>query len=208
MNSEDMEHAADSSKQERKPMAKALVAEIEALQRDRKSKVNKVKNLIGSMKELMICDDNASQVCSMLKTIQLLMDDASVLHKKVLPLLPFEEQNKQNEWFDSILKHYNGLVDDVQQWTTETRKLNPCTDLSNICEPVDGDAIYATSQGVCASDISPSVDVVSTTHHTQPSNVHLQAGMDSGNFENEIQPMDSASNISHKRSSVSTSHGS
>lgn len=203
MNSEDMEHAVDGSKRERKPTAKALVAEIEALQRDRKSKVNKVKNLIGSMKELMICDDNASQVCSMLKTIQLLMDDASVLHKRVLPLLPFEEQNKQNEWFDSILKHYNGFVYDVQQWTTETGKLNPCTDLSNICEPVVGEAIYATSQGVCGSDISPSVDVVSTT---QPS--HVQAGMDSGNFENEIQPTDSASNISRKRSSVATSHGS
>jgi len=53
-------------------------------------------------------------VCSMLKTIQVLMDDAIALHKGVLPLLPNEEQSKQNEWFDSILEHYNGFVDDVQ----------------------------------------------------------------------------------------------
>lgn len=204
MNSEDMEHAADSGKREHRPTAKALLAKIESLQKDRKSTVNRVKNMIVSMKELMKCDDNASQVSSMLKTMKLLMDDASVLHKRVLPLLPLEEQTKQNEWFDSISKHYNGFVKDVEQWMTETGKSNLCITPSGTHEPRLME-VDATSQGIRASDVSPSVEVVSTTHDTRLSNVHLQAGMDSGD---EIQPMDSVSNISSKRSTGVASHGS
>lgn len=63
MNLEEIEHAADSGKQELKPTAKAMAAEIEALQRDCNRKVNKVKNAIVSMKELIEFDDNASEVC-------------------------------------------------------------------------------------------------------------------------------------------------
>lgn len=46
------EQDADSGKRERKLTAKALVAKILLLQKDRKIKVNKVKGLIGCMKEM------------------------------------------------------------------------------------------------------------------------------------------------------------
>ncbi len=226
MNSEEMEHAADSGKQEHKPTAKAMAAKIEALQRDRKSKVNKVKNVIVSMKELMKCDDNASQVCLMLETIQLVMDDASVLHRNVLPLLPSEEQTKQNEWFDSVSKHYNGFVKDVEQWITEIGKWcntsvsnaqtidmhsaqsneNPCVAPSDSLETrtVESDA---TSQYIFESDVAPSVEVVSTTCNSLLLDACIQTEMYSGD---EVQPMDSVSNISSKRSTKvsSSSHGS
>lgn len=50
---EDEADAVMESKRERKLTAKAWELKIESLQRDRKSKVNKSKNVIASMKELM-----------------------------------------------------------------------------------------------------------------------------------------------------------
>lgn len=199
MNSEEMEHSANSGKRENKPTAKAMVAKIEAIQRDRKSKVNKVKNVIVSMKELMKCNYNASQVCSMLETILRLMDDASVLHRNLIPLLPPEEQTKQIEWFDSVSKCYNVFVKDVEQWMTETGKWcnisvsnaqaidtnsaqgneNPCIVPSDTLKHriVESDA---TSQYICESDVAPSVEVVSTTYKTRL-DAGLQNEMCSGN---------------------------
>lgn len=42
---------------------------IASLQRDRKSKVNKTKNVIISMKEFMQNDENSSKVYSLLETL-------------------------------------------------------------------------------------------------------------------------------------------
>lgn len=51
----------------------------------------------------------------MQKTIKVLMDDASVWHRNVLSLLPYEEQTRQNDWFDLDSQYYNGFVKDVEQ---------------------------------------------------------------------------------------------
>ncbi len=170
MNLEETEHAADSGKREHKPTAKAMAAKIEALQRDRKSKVNKVKNVIVSMKELMKCDDNASQVCLMLETIQLVMDDASVLHRNVLPLLPSEEQTKQNEWFDSVSKHYNGFVKDVEQWITEIG--NWCNTSVSNAQTIDTHSAQSNENPCVAPSDSLEPRTVESDATSQYSQVH------------------------------------
>lgn len=53
---------------EGKLTTKAWQLKVESLQRDYKSKVNKIKNVIGSMKYLMQNDENAFKVHSLLET--------------------------------------------------------------------------------------------------------------------------------------------
>ncbi len=55
----------------------------------------------------------------------------------------------------------------------------------------------ATSQYICESDVAPSVEVMSTKSNTLLLDACLQTEMDSGD---EVQPMESVSNISSKRS--------
>lgn len=38
------------------------------------------------------------------------------------PLLTNVEQDNQNEWFADVLKHNNGFIEDVKQWSSETRR--------------------------------------------------------------------------------------
>jgi len=64
MDADEPEHAAESSKREPKPTAKAVALEIETLQKDRKAKVNQMKHMILSMKDLLKCDGNAPKVRS------------------------------------------------------------------------------------------------------------------------------------------------
>lgn len=52
--------------------------------------MNKIKNVIGSVKYLMQNDENAFKVHSLLETLKLLRDDATLLHDSVIPLLPVE----------------------------------------------------------------------------------------------------------------------
>ncbi|ROI73800.1 hypothetical protein DPX16_22911 [Anabarilius grahami] len=120
MVSDESETAAESSKREPKLTAKALALKSEALQKDRKAKVNQMKNLILSMKDLMKCDENALQVSSMLGSLKCLKDDASVLHKEVLPFIPPDDQ-KQNEWFGSVSKHNDGFVEHVEGWLNQAK---------------------------------------------------------------------------------------
>lgn len=83
---------------------KAWELKFESLQKERKSKMDKIKNVIASMKECMKNDENASKVSSLLESLKLLRDDACIQHENVLPLLPAEEQMRLNEWFGSVLR--------------------------------------------------------------------------------------------------------
>lgn len=81
MDADEAAHAAISRKREPKLTAKALALRIETLQKDRKSKVNQMKSLILSMKDLMECDENALQLSSMVGSLKCLKDDASVVQR-------------------------------------------------------------------------------------------------------------------------------
>lgn len=93
---EDEADAVMECRRESKLTAKACKLKIELLQRDRKSKVNKIKKLIASMKKLMQNDENSSKVYSLMEALKLLRNDVTLLHESVIPLLPAEEHTKQN----------------------------------------------------------------------------------------------------------------
>lgn len=97
----------DCGKRETKLTAKALANKIESLQMQRKSNVNKIKSQIPEMKNLMKRKENASQMQIQFKTLVQLCENASKIHDMVIPLLPEDEQEKQNEWFLSIMKYSN-----------------------------------------------------------------------------------------------------
>lgn len=77
--------------------------------------MNKIKNVIGSMKDLMQNDENVFKVYSLLETLKLLRNDATLLHDSVIPLLPVEEQIKKNEWYGSILRFNKGFIEDLEK---------------------------------------------------------------------------------------------
>lgn len=110
---EDEADALMEGKREHKLTAKAWELKIESLQKDRKSKMNKIKNVIASMKELTQNDSNSFKVCSLLETLKLLRDDVTMLHESVIPLLPAVEQIKLNEWYGSVFRFNKGFVEDV-----------------------------------------------------------------------------------------------
>ncbi len=227
MDADEPEHAAQGSKREPKPTAKAVALKIETLQKDRKAKVNQMKHMILSMKDLLKYDGNAPEVCSMLGSLKCLKDDASVLHKEVLPFLPPAEQDKQNEWFYLVCKHNDGFVEDVERWLNETKNLSQTvqtTDANssqshvNLCSPLsvtpDPRAMedLAEPQLSCASNIPSSAEAVSSSQNMHLSSEYHNLEANYNDVENQIQPTDSVSNVSRKSSKTSsritTTHGS
>lgn len=45
-----------------------------------------------------------AMIYSLLETLKLLRDDVTLLHESAIPLLPTEEQIRQNEWYSSDVK--------------------------------------------------------------------------------------------------------
>ncbi len=228
INADEPEHAAQSSKREPKPTAKAVALKIETLQKDRKAKVNQMKHMILSMKDLLKYDGNAPEVCSMLGSLKCLKDDASVLHKEVFRFLPPAEQDKQNEWFFSVCKHNDGFVEDVERWLNETKNLsqtvqttdanssqshvNLCSLLSVSPDPRAMDDL-AEPQLSCASNIPSSAEAVLSSQNMYLSSEYQNLEANYNDVENQIQPTDSVSNVSRKSSKTSsrlttTTHGS
>lgn len=110
-------------KRDHKFTPKAWELRVESLQNERKSRVNKMKNVIAALKECMKNDENISKVSSLLETLKLLKDDACLQHENLHPLLPIEEQIRQNEWFRSILRFSEGFIEDVEKWLCDLKVL-------------------------------------------------------------------------------------
>lgn len=101
--------------------AKALACKIESIQKERQAKVNKLKGVVNLVKELMQNpnEHNAQSIQSHLDNVYVLFDDATKLHDAVIPLLPQEEQEKQNAWFANIHKHNALFNNDVNKWLSD-----------------------------------------------------------------------------------------
>lgn len=228
MDAEEPGHAAESSKRESKPTAKAVALKIETLQKDRKAKVNQMKHMILSMKDLMKCDSNASEVSSMLGSLKCLKNDASVLHNNVLPYLPLIEQENQNEWFYSVCKHNDWFMEDVERWlnesenlsqTVQTSDMNPSQSCVNLCSSqsvIPGQRAtdnLVEHQLSCASNIPSFPEAVSSSQNKHISSEYQNLESNHEEVDNQIQPSDSVSNVSGKSSktstrSATTTHGS
>lgn len=95
---------------------KAMMNKIESIQKERKRKVDEIKRLILSLKELMRDEKNVSLVKSQLDVLMQLSVDATALRESLILLIPTDEQQKQNEWFSKVNKHKEGCIKDVEAW--------------------------------------------------------------------------------------------
>lgn len=100
---------------------KALGNKIESIQKERKKKVDEIKTLITYIKELMKDEKNISLVKEKLEVLMQFSDLSNALHESLMPLIPEEEQGKQNEWFSKVNKYKNGFIQDVDAWFSITR---------------------------------------------------------------------------------------
>lgn len=106
----------EGEKRVSKPTVKVLANHIESLQKQRKTNVNKMKGLIPKIKNLMTRNENASQVQMLFETLVELCENANKLHDMLIPLLPEDEQEKQNEWFLNVMKYTDTFKDAVLKW--------------------------------------------------------------------------------------------
>lgn len=102
----------ENEKREIKLTAKALEIKIERLQHERKSSVNKIKALIPQIKAHMK-SKNVTEIPSQLNNLNALSKKATDLHNELLPLLPDDEDKKQNEWFSSIMDYSDAFREQV-----------------------------------------------------------------------------------------------
>ncbi|XP_034530056.1 uncharacterized protein LOC117805434 [Notolabrus celidotus] len=172
-------------KRQSKLTAKAFANKIESLQKERKVKVNQIKGVSKEIKGLMQNKDNATNIQSQLENLHVLFDDAGKLHDSVIPLLPQEEQEKQNVWFSSVHGHHHRFVDEVKEWLSDAQILTlRNTDISTFPQSL--------LPGVELQDAQNNEELFVSNH-----------------VEDDIRPSDSISNVasreSNKRSSVGRS---
>lgn len=114
------------AKHEIKLSGKVLAHKIENLQKDRKRHVNKIKELIPVMKDLMKRNESAPQVKTKLQTLTQLYDFAVVSHDSLILLLPEDEKTVQNGRFSSIKSYTSAFKVNVTRWLNECEmNLNP-----------------------------------------------------------------------------------
>lgn len=94
---------------------KAFEYKLERLQEERQAKVKKIKGVIKEIKDLMRSAGNAEKIQSCLEIISSLFKEASHLHNVVIPMLPPEEQEKQNAWFDTVERHETAFVEETNK---------------------------------------------------------------------------------------------
>jgi len=107
------------------------------------------------IKDFMLNREYEKEVqCSFGKFIRL-CDEAREVHNSVMVLLPNDEQEKQQTWFNGKMLIFSGFKDDVQKW------LNTESQVSR--SGVDGDAFQ--------EDIQPndSVSNISSRGSSKPS---------------------------------------
>ena len=164
---------------------KGLACKIERLHKDRQSIVNKIKSVIAALKRLMENDDNATQVQNQLGVLVQLREDAMALHESLMPLIPQEEQHKQNEWITSINKYNQGFIMDVEQWLSESDRLVSRQESLGELPNTDFETL-------------PSV-VLDEIHLNNKLHSDEQHDALPGPTQDEIKPGDSISNVSSKK---------
>ncbi len=124
-----------SSKMEKRKITlttKALASKIELIQKQRKEEVNKLKSQLLSLKELMGDDQNASQVKAQFDVLLQASEKATALHKSLMPLIPSDEQDRQDAWFVSIIEYNQGFINDAKAWISEVSR--PYSELTHDVE--------------------------------------------------------------------------
>ena len=111
----------EMEKRKRTLTEKALGNKIESIQKERKKKVDEITTLITYIKELMKDEKNVSLVREQLDVLTQCSEISNTLHESLMPLIPEDEQERQNEWFSKVNKYKNGFIQDVDAWFFITR---------------------------------------------------------------------------------------
>ncbi|KAG1936405.1 hypothetical protein F2P79_018737 [Pimephales promelas] len=181
----------DEQKRKIKMTAKALVNKIETLQKERRKNVHKIKGLIQTIKDLMQKDDNAPQVQSHLEKMSQMVDETTVLHDSVIPMLPEEEQEKQKEWFVNVLKCYNGFMEDAKGWLSEIGRQTSRRPTAAHVVTYDTPIFVPQRESMHKLDEPHSDNESDVSDHSEQ---NVQASV----IQDEIKPSDSVSNIGSK----------
>ena len=111
----------DETKRESKLTVKALANKIETLQKERKTIVNKMKEVTKQTKR-------SNAMWWKCQTSEMSTGNAnkngSWMHSvtpNLIPLIPEEEHTKQNEWFNKVLKNNAGFIEDGNRWLEQRR---------------------------------------------------------------------------------------
>lgn len=164
---------------------KVLENQIEMFQTDRQAKVNKIKATIKTIKELVQNEGDAPSVQSHLVNLSVLLEDARQLHEAVIQLLPQEEQDKQNTWFSSVLKYNSGFMDNVKGWLSDaSRQSNQSV------------AQMGTDDVVILPQLHPPyVEPFDVKTNGNDSSKHSENGVGIAATVDDVEPMDSISNV-------------
>ena len=177
----------EREKREIKLTAKAMENKIERLQHERKSAVNKIKELIPQIKAHMKSKENVTEIPSQLNNLNALCKKATDLHNEVLQLLPDDEHKKQKEWFSSIMDYSDAFKEQVEKWIKENphENSNELPLQTNTSEQPTKEINYAEQIPVEKSkDLSVADPPVPVSTGQDP--------------QDELQPCDSISNATKK----------
>lgn len=95
--------------------AKALVNKIDSLQNERKSMLNKAVRIRGSLQSLMK-RGKIAQVHGTLDELIHLSDNVKCVNDSLLVLLPVEESEKHEIWFNAKMLSINECISEVKTW--------------------------------------------------------------------------------------------
>lgn len=173
----------ETNKRESRLTAKALQYKVERLQEERKAKVKRIKSTIREITELKKNVDNVEKIWSCLGNVSSLYTEACQLHDMMISILPSEEQEEQNKWFDSVDELKSTFVKETNKWLLEVSSVSNVTKI-----PTEG-AVGA----FCARSVDSPV---------------FKGNASAMNYEKiaaeEIGPSDSVSNLSCKSKKHST----
>lgn len=131
---------------------------------------------------------NVSQAQSLLEALIQLCENATISHNVLIPLLPEDEQRKQNEWFSSIMKYCDTFTGDVEKW------LNESEDLLHDDNFVQPEPVEMNEQ---VSSL-PAADEPQVPMHAVPI-------IKANDMQDDIKPSDSVSNVASRTSRTQTS---
>ncbi len=77
-------------------------------------------------------DQNASQVKAQFDVLLQASEKATALHKSLMPLIPSDEQDRQDAWFVSIIEYNQGFINDAKAWISEVSR--PYSELTHDVE--------------------------------------------------------------------------
>lgn len=110
--------------------------------------------------------DNLNELC----------ENATTLHNMLLPLLPEDEQTKQEEWYSSIMKYSDTFKENMNSWMSETVE-----SLHNDSPDQSGQVVTTL---LCISDIYNSQTAVQAVSIIM-----------ADDLQDEVKPSDSVSNV-------------